>query len=159
MPSISNTSQNNPLVRESCAADSAAIQRILGETGFSLLPTSDPRSPSPPQNSLNQVFVCESGGEVVAVLQSRQIDHELEIFDVAVDSRQRRRGFATRLLQSVLQLGEKRGVQEFFLEVRESNAAALALYRKFGFGVSGRRPNYYRDPDEAALLLRLRLTA
>ena len=140
-------------MRESRPADSAAIQRILGESGLSFLP------PSMPQNSPNQVHVCESGGEVIAVLQSRQIGHELEILDVAVDSRQRRKRFATLLLEGVLQLTKQRGAQEFFLEVRESNAAALALYRKFGFVVAGRRPNYYRRPDEAALFLRLRFTA
>jgi len=165
MPSNSNTPDNNPqtalrpLVRESRPTDAVAIQRILGESGLSLLPKSAPHSPSTPQNSPNQVHVCESGGEVIAVLQSRQIAHELEILDVAVDSRQRRKRFATLLLESVLQLARQRGAQEFFLEVRESNAAALALYRKFGFVVAGRRPNYYRRPDEAALLLRLRFTA
>lgn len=161
----SNTPGNNPqaagrpLVRASRPTDSAAIQRILGESGLSLLPTSEPRSPSTPQNSPIEVHVCESGGKVVAVLQSRQIGHELEILDVAVDSGQRRKGFATLLLESVLQLAKQRGGQEFFLEVRESNAAALALYRKFGFFVTGRRANYYRSPDEAALLLGLRFTA
>jgi ribosomal-protein-alanine N-acetyltransferase len=144
-------------VRESRPTDSAAIQRILGDSGLSLLPTN--QSPSTPQNLPNQVMVCESGGEVVAVLQSRQIDRELEILDVAVDSRRRRKGFATLLLESLLQLAKQRGAQEFFLEVRESNAPALALYRKFGFVVAGRRPNYYRHPDEAALLFRLRFTA
>jgi [ribosomal protein S18]-alanine N-acetyltransferase len=165
MSTNSNTLDNNPqaagrpLVRENRPTDSVAIQRILGESGLSLLPTSEPRSSSTPQNSPDQVHVCESGGEIVAVLQSRLIDHELEILDVAVDSKQRRKGFATLLLESVLQVAKQRGAQEFFLEVRESNAAALALYRKFGFVVAGRRPSYYRRPDEAALLLRLRFTA
>jgi [ribosomal protein S18]-alanine N-acetyltransferase len=163
MPSISNTPDNNPQtaetrVRESRPTDSAAVQRILEDAGLSLLPTSEPHSPSTPQNSSNQVYVCESGGEVVAVLQSRQIDRELEILDVAVDSRHRRKGFATLLLESLLQLAKQRGAQEFSLEVRESNAAALALYRKFGFATTGRRPNYYVGPVEAALLLHLNVT-
>jgi len=161
MPSTANTPDNSPqaatppLVRESLPADSAAIQRILVEARLSLLQTSATPTPSAPQDRSNQIYVCESGGEVVAVLQSRQIDHELEILDIAVDSRHRRKGLATLLLQSVLHVAEKAGAQEIFLEVRESNAAALALYRKFGFVATGRRPNYYRDSNEAALLLRL----
>lgn len=161
MPSTANTPDNSPQsagpprVRESLPADSAAIQRILAEAGLSLLQTSAPPTPSAPQTGSNQIYVCESAGEVVAVLQSRQTDHQLEILDIAVDSRHRRKGFATLLLQSVLHLAKQRGAHEFFLEVRESNAAALTLYRKFGFVVTGRRPNYYRDPTEGALLLRL----
>jgi ribosomal-protein-alanine N-acetyltransferase len=164
MLSTSNTPDNSPQsagsprVRECLPADSAAIQRILAEAGLSLLQTSAPPTPSAPETSSNETYVCESRGEVVAVLQSRQIDHELEILDVAVDSSHRRKGFATLLLQSVLHLAKQRGAQEFFLEVRDSNDAALALYRKFGFVVTGRRPNYYRDSNEAALLLKLKVT-
>jgi ribosomal-protein-alanine acetyltransferase len=164
MPSTSNISHNSPqtagpsLVRESRPADSPAIQRILAEAGLSPLLRNGPQSPTTPQNVPNQAQVCEFGGKVIAVLQSRQIDHELEILDVAVESRQRRKGFATLLLANVLRHGKQHGAREFFLEVRESNAAAFALYRKFGFVVVGRRPNYYRDPDEAALLLKLKVT-
>jgi ribosomal-protein-alanine N-acetyltransferase len=48
-------------------------------------------------------------------------------------------------------------VQELFLEVRASNRAALALYLSLGFSQTGRRPRYYIDPVEDALLLTLRL--
>jgi ribosomal protein S18 acetylase RimI-like enzyme len=95
---------------------------------------------------------------VVAVLQWRQVGQEVEIFDVAVDATHRRQGIASILLESVLGLARERGAKEFFMEVRESNDAALALYRTLGFSITGRRPNYYRDPDAAALLLRLDVT-
>lgn len=164
MPSDSNPPNDHPpvagrpVVREGRPSDAHAIQRILSEAGLSLLPTSDSNRPSTPQNVSNQTHVCEVGGEVVGVLQWRQVSQEVEIFDVAVDSANRRQGIASLLLQRVLALGKERGATEFFLEVRESNAAATALYRKFGFTDAGRRPNYYRDSNEAALLLKLKVT-
>jgi [ribosomal protein S18]-alanine N-acetyltransferase len=57
-----------------------------------------------------------------------------------------------------LNLAQERGTRAVFLEVRESNAGALALYHEFGFEASGRRPRYYREPTEAALVLHLRIT-
>lgn len=142
-------------VRARRPSDAQAIGRILGEASLSPLPETDSRNAASNQSVASEVHVCEFGGEVIAVLQWRQVAQEVEIFDVAVGSANRRQGIASLLLQSVLALAKERGATEFFLEVRESNAAALALYRKFGFAVTGRRPNYYRDSNEAALLLRL----
>ena len=142
-------------VRERRPSDAEAIERILGEASLSPLPAIDSRNAASNQSFANEVHVCEFSGEVVAVLQWRQVSQQVEIFDVAVDSANRRQGIASLLLQSVLALAKERGATEFFLEVRESNAAALALYRKFGFAVTGRRPNYYRSPTETAFLLRL----
>ena len=48
-------------------------------------------------------------------------------------------------------------ITDVLLEVRASNAAALAVYRALGFAATGRRPRYYADPPEDALLLQLRL--
>jgi len=95
---------------------------------------------------------------VVGVLQWRLVDPEAEILDLAVAQVQRRKGHARFLLERFLQLAAKNGVREVFLEVRESNAAAIALYTNFGFSRSGRRPNYYSHPTEAALLLKRKLT-
>ena len=146
-------------VRESRPSDAGAITRILGDANLSALPSSAPQGVASNQSGVNHVHVCENGSEVVAVLQWRQLGREAEIFDIAVEPAHRRQGLATLLLKRVLSLAKERGAQEIFLEVRESNAAALALYRKFGFIVAGRRLNYYRHPDETALLLRLRFTA
>jgi len=61
------------------------------------------------------------------------------------------------LLTNFVRVAHQRGTREVFLEVRESNAVALSLYRELGFEQTGRRPNYYRDPVEAALLVHLKL--
>ncbi len=58
-------------------------------------------------------------------------------------------------MQAFVQHAVTLGIRKIFLEVRESNAAALVLYKNLGFEITGRRPNYYRDPTESALLLQL----
>lgn len=74
---------------------------------------------------------------------------EREILNLAVDAPYRRLGIAGRLLEAELKRG---GIH--FLEVRESNQAAQALYRKFGFREIGQRPGYYQLPAEAAIVMR-----
>jgi len=74
---------------------------------------------------------------------------EREILNLAVDAPYRRLGIAGRLLEAELKRG---GIH--FLEVRESNQAAQALYRKFGFREIGQRPAYYQSPVEAAIVMR-----
>ena len=74
---------------------------------------------------------------------------ESEILNLAVDPAYRRRGIAKLLLQRAL--AEAPGA--WFLEVRESNQAAISLYLSLGFTPSGRRENYYADPAEAAIVM------
>ena len=158
------------IFRESTAADETAIREILREANLSLYSSED-RSNDPSNEWVNKsgsgalptigstlVHLCELNGEVVAVLRWRHLGEEAEILDVAVPARHRRKGYGRLLLKNFLALAQKRGTSEIFLEVRESNVAALSLYREFGFEAAGRRPNYYRDPMEAALLLRLKIT-
>jgi ribosomal protein S18 acetylase RimI-like enzyme len=75
---------------------------------------------------------------------------EREILNLAVDSRFRRMGLATILLQH-----EIRCAGIYFLEVRESNVAARTLYAKLGFVEIGRREEYYGNPTETAIVMRL----
>ncbi|MEA2765222.1 MAG: [ribosomal protein S18]-alanine N-acetyltransferase [Gemmatimonadaceae bacterium] len=77
-----------------------------------------------------------------------------ELLNVAVDPKFRGRGLAGQMLDAVLiELGA-RGVRTAFLEVRESNTAARALYESRNFVEIGRRSKYYRRPVEDALVLR-----
>ncbi len=74
---------------------------------------------------------------------------ECEILNLAVDPTLRRRGIARTLLEA----GLAATPGAWFLEVRESNTAAQALYGSLGFSPAGRRPNYYGEPAEAAIVL------
>jgi ribosomal-protein-alanine N-acetyltransferase len=80
---------------------------------------------------------------------------EMHILNLAVHPAQRRRGIARRLLSEGLAQARELGAELAWLEVRPSNTAARALYESFGFKEVGRRPRYYDDTQEDALLLTL----
>jgi len=95
------------------------------------------------------------GAAVLAYCAFQVVVDELHILDLAVRPERRREGWGRRLLAQVLDLGARRGARLALLEVRRSNWAALALYRAAGFEVAGTRRDYYAQPREDALLLRL----
>jgi ribosomal-protein-alanine N-acetyltransferase len=99
-------------------------------------------------------LVAESGARVIAYAIARDAAGVAEILDLAVSPEFRRVGIATALLSELIETLERRGVQEIFLEVRESNRPARALYLAHGFSAAGRRPQYYQKPVEDAMLLK-----
>jgi ribosomal-protein-alanine N-acetyltransferase len=75
----------------------------------------------------------------------------MHLMNVAVDPSARRRGVATALLEQMI---ERAGPeQSYTLEVRPSNAGAIALYEQFGFRSAGTRRRYYRDTGEDAVIM------
>ncbi len=78
---------------------------------------------------------------------------EMHISTLAVDPTYRRRGIGEHLLRAALERAADQGAELATLEVRVSNDAALKLYRKHAFEVVGRRPRYYQDNGEDALLM------
>lgn len=99
----------------------------------------------------SQCLVAEAGGKIEGYLVSRRIaPGEREILNLAVRPDRRRRGIALQLLQREL----SRAATFWYLEVRESNTAARALYASAGFRMVGRRPDYYDHPREAAVIMR-----
>jgi ribosomal-protein-alanine N-acetyltransferase len=103
-------------------------------------------------------LVSESAGRVSGFLVARQVGDEGEILNVAVRRQNRRKGEGRALLSAVLEQLHRRGVRRVCLEVRESNETAIAFYQKQGFAKTGRRPGYYREPDEAAVLMEKKIT-
>jgi ribosomal-protein-alanine N-acetyltransferase len=98
-------------------------------------------------------LVAELDCSVAGLLVGRLAADEFEILNLAVASAQRRRGAATQLVAASLQSARNSGANRVYLEVRASNAVAIAFYARLGFEVCGRRTNYYRDPVEDAVLL------
>ena len=98
-------------------------------------------------------------GQPAGVLrvQHREAAGSGEILNLAVAPEFRRRGIGGTLLEEGLVAFHDRGAQEVFLEVRESNHSAQALYLARGFRPVGQRAAYYRNPRENALVLRLGL--
>ena len=108
-----------------------------------------------PERGQNRVaLVVEDGAEVVGFIVGRLVGAECEIENVAVTGSARRRGLGSRLLGEFMDTVRSREGREIWLEVRESNLAARALYEKWAFTESGRRKGYYQGPSEDALILR-----
>jgi ribosomal-protein-alanine N-acetyltransferase len=91
--------------------------------------------------------------EAIGFCSCWRVLDEVHINNLAVLPEHRRSGVASALLERVLQDGVARGAPRATLEVRRSNVAALKLYQKFGFSVSGVRRGYYSNPEEDALVL------
>ncbi|MDQ6768409.1 MAG: ribosomal protein S18-alanine N-acetyltransferase [Gemmatimonadota bacterium] len=127
-------------IEQSCFADpwsEESFRRLLGGTPAIFLVAL-----FPPEPVVAGYIVAFSVGE------------DAEVLNVAVDARFRGKGLAGQMLDAALiELGA-RGVRTAFLEVRESNSAARALYASRGFVEIGRRSKYYRRPVEDALVLR-----
>ena len=103
---------------------------------------------------VTRVYVLRLPGTRVAAFCACWLVHdELHINTIAVQAGLRRRGLAARLMEYVLRDAAREGARRATLEVRRSNAAALALYERLGFLVTAVRPRYYSHPDEDALIL------
>jgi ribosomal-protein-alanine N-acetyltransferase len=102
-------------------------------------------------------LILKEEGELRGFVIARVVAEEWEIENIAVANSARRRGLGTRLLGELLDLARTKGAKAVFLEVRESNRAARALYEKCAFLETGSRRGYYADPEEDAILYRLDL--
>jgi ribosomal protein S18 acetylase RimI-like enzyme len=80
-----------------------------------------------------------------------------ELESVVVSASARRSGIGRALCRAVLDWCRTNGASEVVLEVRASSAAAVALYASLGFTTTARRPCYYQDPADDALLMRMEM--
>lgn len=90
-------------------------------------------------------------GAIIGYLICSRYDRVWHLMNIAVDPGARRRGIATQLLEEML---ARAGAEApYTLEVRTSNAPAIALYERFEFRPAGTRPRYYADTGEDALIM------
>jgi len=142
-------------VRKMSPADIAAVVGI-DQASFSLpWPENSYRYEVQYNNAARCLVAEESDHEIVAMIVSWIIVDELHIATIATRQDRRRQGVGSRLLQEALDDGRRCGARRAFLEVRAGNAAAQEMYRKFGFMITGRRPKYYKDNGEDAVLMTL----
>jgi ribosomal-protein-alanine N-acetyltransferase len=99
-------------------------------------------------------LVVEGDGVLLGFLVTSHVGPEWEIENIAVCSQVRRCGLGSRVIREFLVLAKQRGAESVFLEVRESNRAARALYERAGFVETRRRKNYYSGPLEDAVIYR-----
>lgn len=105
------------------------------------------------ESSVTRLYVLRTPElRVAAFCLCWVIVDELHINTVAVDPGLRRRGLASRLLESVFADAAADGAVRATLEVRRSNVPAIALYERMGFAVCATRPRYYTQPEEDALI-------
>src|SRR5664279_3221173 len=102
-------------------------------------------------------LVADVAGDVRGYIVAWYVLDEGEIGNLAVHDSARRQGIGARLLDGAIAAVRASDVDSLYLEVRDSNAAARALYASRGFAEVGRRRDYYRRPKEDALVLRLDL--
>lgn len=103
----------------------------------------------------NRIYLVAAENEkILGGCMLTDIVGEGDISNVAVWEELRGQGIATALLQEILQIGtQQRGIKAYTLEVRQSNAPAIALYEKAGFVSEGIRPNFYEKPKEHAVIM------
>jgi ribosomal-protein-alanine acetyltransferase len=99
----------------------------------------------------------DATGAIVGYAVLHLAGEEAELANLAVAEDVRAQGIGRRLLAGCIELAQRRGVRDVFLEVRVSNLAAQTLYRSAGFVPVARRARYYDRPVEDALVLRLTL--
>lgn len=105
------------------------------------------------KNALSLWLVAEEGGRVAGYIGSQTVCGETDMMNVAVHPDFRRRGIGEALVCALIEELKKAGSHRLMLEVRASNAPAIALYEKLGFSRMGLRKNYYRNPKEDAIIM------
>jgi ribosomal-protein-alanine N-acetyltransferase len=120
--------------------------------------------PMADQRKLRNGWVADDGQSNIAgfavatALCIPDTSAECELEFVLVPPPIQRQGIGRALVQTVIAWARALGAEEIWLEVRESNASALRLYLRCGFHAAGRRPAYYADPVEDAVLMRCRIS-
>jgi len=105
-------------------------------------------------NPLSLWLVACDGATVAGYVGSQSVLGESDMMNLAVHPDYRRQGLGERLVADLVVALKESGNHSLTLEVRESNVPALSLYEKLGFRVVGKRPRYYQNPKEDALILR-----
>jgi [ribosomal protein S18]-alanine N-acetyltransferase len=143
-------------IRAFRAADTPAIAEILSDSTEAAQwpPESYAKLADSPGGI---VLVCEASGEPVGFVAARQAADEAEILNIAVHRDFRRKGIGSALLLAALDELRRSAMSYVFLELRESNLPARALYSRHGFVPSGRRTSYYHGPTEDALCMMRKL--
>lgn len=142
--------------------------RILRAEDVAEVAAIEAKSPSPwSRRSLEQELEIKSGialtahtrdGRIVGWCAGRKIWPEAELLKITVHDLYRQQGVAALLLHYLCKELEHEQFISLYLEVRTQNMAAIQLYKRFGFYQTGRRPGYYTDPPDSAVLMALNLT-
>lgn len=150
------------VLRPSLISDVPAIMALdNGSPSAAHWPESAYREIFAPNSSTRIAIVMEEGHDgdrhLRGFIIARLAVPDCELENIVVDRKLQRRGFGKQLIESLTAPARAHNATRIFLEVRESNSAARALYESCGFAISGRRPSYYAAPIEDAVLYTLQL--
>ena len=109
------------------------------------------------ESPVSRNFVVIGGHKIWGYIIFYEAGVEMHIMNIAVHPGYRRQGTAYEMMVRVLEYARANSVEECFLEVRESNFSAQALYEKLGFKSIGRRKGYYSETNEDAIVMALSL--
>ena len=140
-------------LRELSAADIPSAAGI--ENACFSSPWSEKTLLSELQNPLNKFFGAFTENTLAGYIGFQTVLEETSVFNVAVLPEFRRNGIGKALVEKLIDEAKKSGSKVVFLEVRAGNLPAINLYEKEGFVFFGLRKNYYENPKENALILRL----
>jgi len=138
-------------IAAAAAGDVPELERLAKECGLGV------DFPAELRRSYAFLRVARWGRELVGFLLAWRAADELHLTDLGVTLLARRRGIGRGLVAELRREGELSGARVVLLEVRESNAPAIALYSALGFQELDRRARYYSDTDEDAVVMQLEL--
>lgn len=149
---------------DALAEDQAAIQEMTHDDLYGVMEIENLSFISPwtrrlfeetLQSPISTSLIMKKGNEVVGYIILYAVVDEAHILNVAVHPAYRRKGYGGSLLDYTIRRFREQRVTKFFLEVRESNLAAIELYHRHGFGKIGKRKRYYSETNEDALVMYL----
>jgi len=109
------------------------------------------------ENPVSHLWALKMGGFLSGYICFWVIDSEIQLINLAVHPHDRGKGLGHYLLTRMIETGLSKGIQHIWLEVRPSNVVARKLYERLGFQEAYRRPGYYPDTREDAIVMSLNL--
>jgi len=137
--------------REMAPEDADAVE-VVEKTCFAI-PWSRESFWKEAQNENTLYLLALDGERVIGYVGCWISYDEAQITNVAVLPEYRGRHIGTRMFGEIIERVKEKGVTAMTLEVRPTNAPALALYKGYGFKEAGRRPKYYQDNGEDAIIM------
>ncbi len=142
---------NEYIIRQMDKKDIEQVERIEKEI-FSI-PWSAHSFEDAAMTKENIYLVCECNGAIAGYCGLWTVLGEGNITNMAVDKKYRKKGIGEALMKEMEKRGRQKDVDIFFLEVRQSNAAARRLYDKMGYKEIGTRKRFYERPVEDAIVM------
>ncbi|MCI6165727.1 MAG: ribosomal protein S18-alanine N-acetyltransferase [Lachnospira sp.] len=142
---------NEYIIRQMEKKDIEQVERIEKEI-FSI-PWSAHSFEDAAMTKENIYLVCECNGVIAGYCGLWTVLGEGNITNMAVDKEYRKKGIGEALMKEMEKRGRQKDVDIFFLEVRQSNAAARRLYDKMGYKEIGTRKRFYERPVEDAIVM------